>query len=83
MDPGSKKDLLQRACGLLRRYDKQRSAVVPIAAFSCVLDDLGLKYGDEEAEFLTSFTDFANDGCVAYRRMLEALGEESRPSKKN
>eukprot|EP00644_Phytophthora_capsici_P014089 jgi/Phyca11/98673/e_gw1.3.654.1 len=58
---------------LFRKYDRTDRGVLPLKEFQLVLDHLGVKLGDFEANLLSAKFDAGKDGYIDYHQLLEYM----------
>ena len=56
-----------------KKYDTYNRGLITAAAFSRVLEDLGLKYGQKEVEEIMHYCIITEDGYVHYKELLELV----------
>jgi hypothetical protein len=64
----------------MKRYDRDGQAVIPIDAWSPLLDDLGLDPESDLANTLADFMQGVGEGYISYEPLLEVVGGMPMPS---
>lgn len=65
--------LANRVCEEFRKYDTFRRGMITAAAFSRALDDLGLRYGQQEVDSIMQYCTITDDGYVHYKELYRKL----------
>eukprot|EP00397_Hematodinium_sp_SG-2012_P024486 GEMP01025507.1.p1 GENE.GEMP01025507.1~~GEMP01025507.1.p1 ORF type:complete len:487 (+),score=84.08 GEMP01025507.1:28-1488(+) len=73
--------LRQKVLAAIRRYDRAasgRRGLVPLAAFSCALQDVGVPQGSLDADEIFRYCEMAPDGYIWYGALADVVESDSQ-----
>eukprot|EP00746_Dinoflagellata_sp_MGD_P166145 gnl/MRDRNA2_/MRDRNA2_95853_c0_seq1.p1 gnl/MRDRNA2_/MRDRNA2_95853_c0~~gnl/MRDRNA2_/MRDRNA2_95853_c0_seq1.p1 ORF type:complete len:645 (+),score=98.16 gnl/MRDRNA2_/MRDRNA2_95853_c0_seq1:77-2011(+) len=66
-------DFASRVCQEFQRYDQYREGMVTAEQFSKALNDLGLRYGQKEVDYVMQYCNVNDNGYVNYKKLARLL----------